>query len=259
MPANSTNPSVLITGGTRGLGLALAQSFLRRGHRVVVCSRSPEAVERVQREVPELHAFQADVSLYEERAKLIDKCEERIGHVGILVNNAALCRVQDFLRADRSVEAEIATNFTAPVEMCRALLAKPPSARPHAIVNISTGGAFIPLTRLPIYSATKAALHSFSQTLRHQLKPHGIKVIEVFPPTMDTELIKEIELAGPRPQDAKVIAGFADRTVAGVLAGKEVIVADLATAAALRLARIAPRAMAALANKAIRVRAEASP
>jgi uncharacterized oxidoreductase len=245
---------ILVTGGTRGLGLALAKSFLRRGHRVAVCGRSAAGAELVRQNNPEIFALQADIGGRQGRANLIADCEALLGRIDILVNNAALCRVHDFLRQGLPADDEIAANFTAPVELCRALLARPPGGRPRAIANISTGGAFLPLTVLPVYSATKAALHSFSQSLRRQLWPLGITVTEVFPPTMDTTLIQEIELSGVQPQNVEAIEGFADRAVSGILAGKNVVIADFMTAATLQLAWIAPRLMTAMANKAVAIR-----
>jgi uncharacterized oxidoreductase len=246
------SPSIFITGGTRGFGLSLAGRFLAVGARVAVCGRDPDAIAAAMTALPDLVAFRADLTRDEERRMAIETCRARIGGIDILVNNAALCRMHDLAEAPRpGYEDEIATNLTAPIALTQMAIAAGGRAGVKTVVNVSTGGALVPLAALPLYSATKAALHNVTLSMRRQLAPRGIRVVEVFPPTMPTKLIDEVALVGASVASLAAMDAFAERTVHAVLAERGTVVADAGTRAFLALAHVLPRTAASIANRAI--------
>lgn len=182
---------ILITGGATGIGLALAEAFLEAGNEVLVCGRRMEKLEEARRRLPALHTFQCDVADAGNRQALFEFATSQFPSLNMLVNNAGIQRQID-LRAGAADllggEDEIEINLTAPIHLSALFvpqLARQPEA---AILNISSGLGFIPLAFMPVYCATKAALHSFSLSLRRQLRDTTVKVFEIIPPTTDTEL-----------------------------------------------------------------------
>ncbi|HEY3420481.1 MAG TPA: SDR family NAD(P)-dependent oxidoreductase [Methanomassiliicoccales archaeon] len=193
---NITGNTVLITGGATGIGLALAGAFIIAGNEVIVCSRTEENLRKAREKLPELHIHRCDLSRPDGCEALRDWVVSRYPEVNILVNNAGIQRMIDFrkgatdLLSHRASDGmdEIDVNLKAYVYLTAFLvpdLMKKPKA---AVVNISSGLGFIPLAITPVYSATKAAVHSFSVSLRHQLRNTSVKVFEIIPPIVDTDL-----------------------------------------------------------------------
>ncbi|AUX48797.1 short-chain dehydrogenase [Sorangium cellulosum] len=185
------NNTILITGGASGIGLALAQRFVRAGSTVVVCGRRKEQLEQAQRECPGLHAVQCDVSIEAERAALVERVTREFPALNVLVNNAGvqnrpppLLETQDWSRH----RSEIAINLEAPMHLSMLLIPHLIEQGSPAILNVTSGLAFVPIALMPTYCATKAALHSFTLSLRYQLKDSPIRVIEVVPPAVNTDL-----------------------------------------------------------------------
>jgi uncharacterized oxidoreductase len=186
-----TNQTVLITGGASGIGLALAKRFHARGNTVIICGRDVEKLNAAKTQMRGLVTLRADVSNADERVKLFATVTRDFPALSVLVNNAgiqnqppSLLEQQDWSSHDN----EIAINLEAPVHLSMLalpFLAHKPAA---AIINITSGLAFVPLARLPVYCATKAALHSFTQSLRHQAKAANVTVIELAPPAINTDL-----------------------------------------------------------------------
>jgi uncharacterized oxidoreductase len=178
---------ILITGGTSGIGLALARQFMQSGASVAVCGRSSDALDRFRQDYPQALAIQADVTDAAAQDAMLDAIAERFGRLDILVNNAGLLTGRDFTRivqAPEDLAAEIALNLTAPIQLTAATLARWPS--PHAIIFISSGYALVSPRRAPTYGAAKAGIHGFAEGLRRQLDGHGTHVLEVLPPSVDT-------------------------------------------------------------------------
>ena len=212
--------TVLITGGASGIGLALAEAFLHLGNQVLICGRRGDRLQAAQDALPGLHTRLCDVADAAERRQLATWAASTFPNLNILVNNAGIQRAIDFRQGPDAlvqVESEIATNFEAPIHLS-ALFIPHLSAQPHAaIVNVTSGLAFVPSAMFPVYCATKAALHSFSRTLRHQLRNTPIMVFEIVPPLVDTELNAEF-----RQQRASRYRGITpDVVAAGALAGME--------------------------------------
>jgi uncharacterized oxidoreductase len=213
--------TILITGGATGIGLALAESFLERGNEVIVCARTEEHLVHAKERLPRLQIRRCDLSKESERRDLHDWTISNFPEMNVLINNAGIQRVIDFKRGladlDRHREVdeedEIEINFRAYVQMAAAFVPDLIKQKEAAIVNVSSGLGFIPLTIMPVYCATKAAIHSFSLSLRHQLSDTPIKVFEIIPPTVDTELDK----------GARASRGQQDRGIAPGLVAKEAL------------------------------------
>jgi uncharacterized oxidoreductase len=187
----TSHNTILITGGATGIGLALAGIFIHGGNDVIICGRRQEKLFEAQSRFPEIHTRVCDVSDYSNRQALFEWVIGRFPGLNILVNNAAIQKQMDFTKGVEQQlpgENEIAINFIAPVELSALFIPHLMKQEEAAIVNVSSGLGFVPLSRMPVYCATKAAMHSFSWSLRHQLSKTNIKVFELIPPTVDTEL-----------------------------------------------------------------------
>jgi uncharacterized oxidoreductase len=183
--------TILITGGATGIGLALAKRFLAANNTVIVCGRRAERLAEAKQIAPNLHTLQYDVAIEAEREALYHEATSRFPDLDVLINNAGiqnrpppLTTNQDWATHHR----EIATNFEAPLHLSMLfiphLLVRPEAA----IMNVSSGLAFSPLAFMGTYCATKAALHSFTLSLRHQLRNTPISVVEIIPPKVNTDL-----------------------------------------------------------------------
>ncbi len=182
--------TILITGGTSGIGLALAKEFTALGNKVIVCGRRVDRLEQMKLEIPGLVAYRCDVSVAAERRALLEWLQSEHPDANVLVNNAGVQLTADLhheIDLDR-LETEMNTNFTAPVHLSSLFAAFLKGKEGAAIVNISSGLAFVPIAFMPIYCASKAAIHSFTLSLRYQLRNSGIQVFEIAPPAVDTEL-----------------------------------------------------------------------
>jgi uncharacterized oxidoreductase len=193
--------TVLITGGTSGIGLELAKQLLGRKNTVIITGRDEGRLEQAKKQLPELSTIKSDVSRIEDIDALFTRVTKEHPSLNILVNNAGVMRTINLHDEELSLDdltREIDVNFKGPVWMVKRFLPhlkKMPSA---AIVNVSSGLAFVPLPTSPVYCATKAAMNSFSRSLRVQLKNTKVKVFELAPPTTETNLfdMKSPDLEG---------------------------------------------------------------
>jgi uncharacterized oxidoreductase len=181
---------VLITGGGSGIGRALAERFLAAGSAVAICGRREETLREARERHPEIRTRVCDVARAEDREELIAWAVRELPGFNVLVNNAGVqgrARLGD-PRNWSAMEAEVAVNVEAPLHL--SALAVPHFVRMEraAIINVGSGLAFAPLVEAPVYSATKAAIHSFTLSLRHELAKTPIEVIEIVPPAVDTDL-----------------------------------------------------------------------
>ena len=188
-----TGNTVLITGGATGIGFSIAKEFIDSNNEVIICGRRTQKLEEAKKKLPGLHTRVCDLSKKEERKNLYEWVSETFPQLNILVNNAGIQRMIDFRKGVSELlggEDEIDVNLVAPIQLSAHLIPLLTKQKEAGIVNISSGLAFAPLAIMPIYCATKAAIHSFSLSLRHQLRSTPIKVFEIIPPTTDTELDK---------------------------------------------------------------------
>jgi uncharacterized oxidoreductase len=183
--------TVLITGGATGIGLALAESFLEKGNDVIICGRREEKLAEARKRHPALHSRVCDVADEGDRESLLAWITSEFSDMNILVNNAGIQRETDFRGGDADLkggENEVRINLEATVYLSAMFIPQLSGKRESAIINISSGLAFVPIAIMPVYCATKAAIHSFSLSLRHQLSAKGIRVFEIIAPTVNTEL-----------------------------------------------------------------------
>ncbi|WP_445166283.1 SDR family NAD(P)-dependent oxidoreductase [Mycolicibacterium sp. Dal123E01] len=195
---------VLITGGTSGIGLSLAEAFADRGASVAVCGRSLAALDDFSNAHPDALAVQADVTSAEARIALLDAVADRFGRLDVLINNAGTFVERDFASdadAIGGLEQEVALNLTAPIQLTGEALNRWPSIA--EIVFVTSGFALVSPTRAPTYGAVKAGLHGFAEGLRRQLAPKT-HVLELLPPTTDTPM--NANLTGKKMPSAEVAA-----------------------------------------------------
>jgi uncharacterized oxidoreductase len=182
--------TVLITGGASGIGFALAEKFAQAGNTVLICGRREDKLKEAKAKLPQLHTLACDVGLPEGRRALADWATRDFPKLNVLVNNAgiqqriALQSPPDW----ESLRAELAINLDAPIHLAALLIPHFLKRKEAAIVNVTSGLAFTPLANVPVYSATKAALRSFTLSLRHQLAGTPVEVVEIIPPAVDTDL-----------------------------------------------------------------------
>jgi uncharacterized oxidoreductase len=182
--------TVLITGGATGIGLALAARFQTAGSSVIICGRRADKLAEAKAAHPALHTHVADVSTATGRQDLVQWAASEFPALNVIVNNAGIQRRVRLADAESWEEThqELVTNLEAPIHLARLFiphLLKQPRA---SIMNVTSGLSFSPLAHVPVYCATKAALHSFTLSLRQQLKDTPIQVIEIIPPAVDTDL-----------------------------------------------------------------------
>jgi uncharacterized oxidoreductase len=236
--------TVLITGGTSGIGLELAKQLHQRGNTMIVTGRDQVKLDSTRRLLPGIHTFKSDVSDPAAIAVLYDDVIAQFPTLDTLINNAGIMRNLD-LNRDRDlvdVTREIEINLSGPVRMVQQFL-RHLKTREHAlIINVSSGLAFIPLPISPVCSATKAAIHSFTLSLRMQLVGSCVTVVELAPPGTETPLFRsefEDELKGQKGMDVQVLVR---RAIAGIEAGKLEIRPGLANVLKA-MSRIAPQFM----------------
>jgi uncharacterized oxidoreductase len=233
--------TILITGGTSGIGLELARQLLAGDNTVIVTGRDVEKIAATKRLLPGVHAFASDVSDPAGITALQARVVAQFPALDTLINNAGIMRNLNLnqVRALEDVTREIDINLSGPVRMAQQFLPHLKSRPGALIVNVSSGLAFIPMPISPIYCATKAAIHSFTQSLRVQLRATGITVIELAPPGVETPLFRgefAEEMKGQKGMDVKV---FVRKAIAGIEAGKLEIRPGLSNVLKI-MSRIAP-------------------
>ena len=184
--------TILITGGTSGIGLAFAKEFKQRENTVIICGRREDKLEEIMLQHPGIITRVCDVADEKQREELVEWLVTNYPDVNVFINNAGIQLNTDLstpINLDR-VRSEIETNLIAPIHLSSLMAPHLRDKNGAAIINISSGLAYVPLAVMPVYCATKAALHSISLSLRHQLKDTHIKVFEIAPPSVDTELGK---------------------------------------------------------------------
>lgn len=186
----TTGNTMLITGGTSGIGLAFAEEFLRSGNKVIICGRRQNHLAQIEEKNPGIVTYVSDVANKKNREALAKRVIGNYPDVNVLINNAGIQLLTDLTRPVdlNRVNSEVETNLIAPIHLSSLFVQHLATKKEAAIINISSGLAFVPLSFMPVYCATKAAIHSLTLSLRHQLKNTLIKVFEIALPAVDTEL-----------------------------------------------------------------------
>jgi uncharacterized oxidoreductase len=213
----------LITGGGSGIGRGLAEALARQGTRVIITGRRAAALDAVCRAHPGIKAYPLDVTDRTAVARAAHDVPETFGPVDCLINNAGVQRTFD-LRQPTPLDfcdLELDTNLRA-LFACTAAFLPHLLQQPRAsIINITSGLAYVPLARMPVYCATKAAVRSFTLSLRHQLRATAVRVIELAPPAVSTELH---DYMGPKGREIGIpLDAFVTEAMAGLNAGQEEI------------------------------------
>jgi uncharacterized oxidoreductase len=191
---NIKGNTVLITGGATGIGFALAEILVKNGNKVIVCGRRENRLAEAGAKIPTLITRRCDITQDSDRKMLFDWVNSNHRDLNILVNNAGIQKMVDFTTGAQSLGSrgdEIATNFDAPVRLTALFVPLLMKQKTAAIFNVSSGLGFVPIAAMPVYCATKAAMHLFTVSLRHQLKNTSVKVFEIIPPAVETELGRE--------------------------------------------------------------------
>lgn len=189
---------VLITGGSSGIGLALAKKFLENDNTVIVTGRDATKLENIKSSHPQLHTFQSDVTDDADVRILTDDIQEKFGGIDILINNAGIMNLVDAgnERNDLNKQMqEIEINYNSPIRVLHYFLPQLKKSKNAVLVNVSSGLAYVPFAQAPVYSGTKSALHFWTLGIRPQLKQHNIKVVELLPPVVDTPLAHGADIA----------------------------------------------------------------
>jgi len=182
-----TNKKILITGGASGIGLGLTERFIQENNAVIVCGRRESVLKEVAEKFPTVITKVCDLAVESDRIKLYNWVAENHNDLSVLVNNAGIQNWMSISESDfyqRSSD-EITTNVLAPIHLTT-LFTNLKSL--ETIINVTSGLAFVPLAKVPVYCATKAFMRSFTLSLRHMLKSKNIEVIEMIPPALNTDL-----------------------------------------------------------------------
>jgi uncharacterized oxidoreductase len=209
-----TGNTILITGGGSGIGRALAEAFHKLGNHVIIAGRRQQVLDDTTAANPGISSALLDIEDPVNIQKFAAQLATDHPAVNAVIHNAGIMRPEDLLNhpkeAVSSAEATITTNLLGPIRLTAALLPQL-QKQPHAtIMTVTSGLAFIPMAITPAYNATKAAIHSWTQSLRYQLKSTSIEVIELIPPYVQTELMGAAQAADPR---AMPLADFISESI----------------------------------------------
>lgn len=185
------NSTVLITGGTSGIGLELVRQLTGEGATIIVTGRNIDALNATKKQFPKVHTFQSDVSNPKDIEQLYKDVTQQFPDLNIIINNAGLMRLIDLQDTSMDLEninREITTNLSGTIQMVHQFLPHLLTKKSAAIVNVSSGIAFMSYSAAPIYSATKAGVRAYTQALRLQLEDTSVKVFEMIPPGVNTNL-----------------------------------------------------------------------
>lgn len=241
---NQSARTVLITGGSSGIGFEMAKQMVAQGSVVIICGRSPAKLAEAKRAVPQLVTIQCDITNAADRDALFAQISKRFPGFNMLINNAGIAR--RFLWAQiedlpETITAEWQTNYLAPVLLTREFLPLLIENQ-GTVVNVTSGLAYVPLHIESNYCATKAALHSMTQSMRMQFSKLGVKVVEIFYPAVDTPFQN-----GHAPDNAIKPGEAAAIALQGLNSGKEEIRVKMA-GILFALSRLMPKRALTLIN-----------
>ncbi len=214
--------TILITGGTSGIGLELARQLVARRNTVIITGRDQQRLKETESALPGIHTMQSDASKPDEIRALLQRVEAEFPACDTLINNAGIMRNLNVNqpRPLSDLTREVDINLNGPVQMVQEFLPHLKSKPNALIVNVSSGLAYVPFPLSPVYSASKAGLHAFTRCLRVQLKGSHVTVVELAPPLVETNLTVgefDTEMKGQKGMAADVLVR---KAIAGIEAGK---------------------------------------
>jgi uncharacterized oxidoreductase len=189
-----TGRTILITGGSAGIGLAFALKFLELGNQVIVTGRRQSVLDDLKGNYPKLHTIQSDVADPAQIAALARRVKAGHPTLDVLMNNAGIMLHKNLKIPVADLDglmAEVTINIGGVIRMTSAFI-DILTANRGTIINVSSALSFVPLPSAPIYSATKAAVHAYTQSLRFQLEETGVEVIDLMPPAVKTDMTAEL-------------------------------------------------------------------
>ena len=203
-----TGRTILITGGSNGIGLAFAKKFLELDNEVIITGRDQAKLDAAAKAHPKLVTIRSDAGDPKATAALANEVKAKYPKLDVLFNNAGIMVYRNLAAASDpdALISEIDINLSGPIRLVAGLI-DTIKANKGTVINVSSGLAFVPLQAAPVYCATKAAMHSYTISLRQQLADHGVEVIELMPPAVKTDL-------APLPDDGSVKVITTDQLVA---------------------------------------------
>ncbi|QGZ38249.1 putative oxidoreductase [Pseudoduganella flava] len=215
---NSTGNTIFITGGTSGIGRGIAEAFHRQGNQVIISGRRQALLDEVTRANPGMHGVRLDIQDPRQIQAVATQLVQDFPALNVLFNNAGIMPFDDAAGAidDETALATVTTNLLGPVRMTAALLPHLKRQRNAVVIHNSSVLAFVPLANTAVYSATKAAIHSYALSQRFMLAGTGVRVVEIAPPWVDTDLIHRS--GDPR---AMPLPDFVAATMKGLAEGKD--------------------------------------
>ena len=196
-----TENTILITGGGSGIGRGLAEAFHKLGNQVIISGRNQKALDKTTAANPGMKSMVVDMTAAAGVRALAKRLTEEYPALNVVINNAGVMRPESLLdQGDDLSNAEgmITTNLLGPIRLTAALLPLLQKQARATVMTVSSGLAFVPLAMTPTYCATKAAIHSYTQSLRYQLKGTTVEVLELVPPYVQTTLMGEHQAADPK-------------------------------------------------------------
>ena len=243
---------VLITGGGSGIGAGLAAAFHERGSQVIVAGHGRERVEAVAARHSGMEAEVVDVADPEQVVALAERVGERWPELTTVISNAGIQHLFDFAGPGPLDAAELGrevdVNLKGVIYVANTFLPLLKAQPRSRLVNVGSGLGYVPLAAAPIYSSTKAAVHSFTIALRRQLRSSTVQIVELIPPVVVTDLHRNLDRIPPRAME---LDAFVAAAMAGLDAGREEIVVGLAKAL-----RIFSRAAPSLGLNVVNQKAE---
>ena len=195
-----TGNTVFITGGGSGIGRGLAEAFHKAGNKVILAGRRKDVLDEVTKANPGMEALELNIRDPRSIAAVAKRLIEEHPELNVLINNSGIMKVDEVSGEldDGVLTSTIETNLYGPMRMTSALVSQLKGRPEAAIINVTSGLAFVPLAMTATYCSTKAALHSYTQSLRYKLRGTSVKVLELAPPYVQTELMGEHQKVDPR-------------------------------------------------------------
>lgn len=204
----TTGHKVIITGATRGIGLSLMDRFYQFNNQIVAVARSEERLKQLSEKYSGIHIIQADLSKEESVKNLITEIQENHSDSNILINNAGIQvgftdgeRFSDKPERLAEIADEIQVNFSTPITLAQQLIPLLLKNPTPALINVSSGLAFVPKKSAPVYCGTKAGIHLFTKALHYQYEDTSLKIFEIIPPLIKTDMTKGRWGNAPEPSD----------------------------------------------------------